>query len=438
MARRPKPYGLTARKRQRYWYFKLEDEATYRPTDVEIRWGADGKPTNRAEAERWIYSRILAHESEKERRREPTYGQLLRAAWTYDGDPRIAHRFTRWSGVGRPPIQDRTIREARARVVRYVIGDEEEGLEADPVAGARPSDGVRPWLDWQDRHKAAGATPRVLNQLLKETTTTLNYRVSLGDIPFHPVAAVPKLDERTEEEEEGGTGIYSAAELGILLSRPRLWGYSHPALDGHKAMHRPKQDRRNIPQAHGFAVLMAATCARPIELRHVRWKDVDLEREILRLRYLKVTGTGGGGRRVPLARQAAEALREIHSASIRTAPDDLVFADDKGRMRSHLFFRKRWQHAVWLARLPANDEEGRERHLYSMKHSVISLLLARGVHPHDVADLAGHSKRSMGNYSLTMAQTYYAKRTVEHLRQAIIPIVEQILDGTHIIEEATR
>jgi integrase len=105
--------------------------------------------------------------------------------------------------------------------------------------------------------------------------------------------------------------------------------------------------------------------------------------------------TRASRRTVPLPRFVVDALTE-HTAGFE--PDDLVFtAPEGGAIRNTLFRRRVWVPACVTAGLGqlTKDKDGREHYrglrLHDLRHTAVSLWIAAGASPKEIASRAGHT-----------------------------------------------
>ncbi len=174
----------------------------------------------------------------------------------------------------------------------------------------------------------------------------------------------------------------------------------------------PEEARRFLEVSQGerlyaLYVLAITTGMRLGELLALRWRDVDLERGVLRVTAtLQKTRDGylfaepkteRSRRQVVLSPSAIEALREhrlrLLEERLRLGDawedHDLVFPNEIGRPLdrtnvSHRSFERILKRAG-LPRLRFHD----------LCHTAATLLLGQGVHPKVVADMLGHSTTSV-------------------------------------------
>jgi integrase len=166
------------------------------------------------------------------------------------------------------------------------------------------------------------------------------------------------------------------------------------------------------PRYRAFVVLGAYGGLRLGELLALRWNRVDLLRRRLEVTETTVEVRGrltfgppktrAGRRRVPLPRVAVDAL-EAHQAAHGATPDRFVFpAPDGGPGRAGLFRRRFWYPAAiaaGLGRLTPDPASGRKRYdglrIHDLRHTAVSLWIAAGASPKEIATRAGHTSVSV-------------------------------------------
>lgn len=194
----------------------------------------------------------------------------------------------------------------------------------------------------------------------------------------------------------------------------------------------PEEARRFLEAAQGerlyaLYVLAITTGMRLGELLALRWRDVDLERGVLRVTAtLQKTRDGylfaepkteRSRRQVVLSPSAIEALREhrlrLLEERLRLGDawedHDLVFPNEIGRPLdrtnvSHRSFERILKRAG-LPRLRFHD----------LRHTAATLLLGQGVHPKVVADMLGHS-------TISVTLDLYSHSTPAMHRQAALAL----------------
>ena len=150
-------------------------------------------------------------------------------------------------------------------------------------------------------------------------------------------------------------------------------------------------------------VTSVTTGMRLSELLGLRWRDVDVTKREIHLRYTleKYHGeitfaepkTKGSRRTVNLVRTAAELLRRhrVAQAKARMAAGpawvdrDLVFTNELGGPVADQTFRRGFHRHLKAADCP-------EIRIHDGRHTAASILLGRGVHAKIVSEMLGHSR----------------------------------------------
>jgi integrase len=149
---------------------------------------------------------------------------------------------------------------------------------------------------------------------------------------------------------------------------------------------------------HAFYVLAITTGMRQGELLGLQWKDVDLDSGTLRVNRSVYEGvvsppkTNAGRRIIRLSRLAQSALRQhrVDAATRNERISEWVFPNAKGTTIGHQNLHNRsWKPLLRKAGLPHSVR------FHDLRHSCISLLLARGVPVKVVSEMSGHADISV-------------------------------------------
>jgi integrase len=145
-------------------------------------------------------------------------------------------------------------------------------------------------------------------------------------------------------------------------------------------------------------VLAMTTGMRQGELIGLQWKDVDLDGGTLRVNRSVYEGvvsppkTNAGRRTIRLSKLAVSALREhrVNAAARSERISEWVFPNANGTPIGHQNLHNRsWKPLLCRAGLPHSVR------FHDLRHSCISLLLARGVPVKVVSEMAGHADISV-------------------------------------------
>jgi integrase len=154
-----------------------------------------------------------------------------------------------------------------------------------------------------------------------------------------------------------------------------------------------------------LCVTAVTTGMRLSELLGLRWRDVDLTRREIHLRYtleryhraisFAEPKTKGSRRTVTLVRHAADLLRrhrvtQVGSGSLRArrgTTRDLVFTNELGAPVADQTFRRAFHRYLKVAGCPIIR-------IHDGRHTATSILLGRGVHAKIASEMLGHSRIS--------------------------------------------
>ena len=149
---------------------------------------------------------------------------------------------------------------------------------------------------------------------------------------------------------------------------------------------------------HALYVLAITTGMRQGEIIGLQWKDVDLDGGTLRVNRSVYEGvvsppkTNAGRRTIRLSKLAVSALRQhrVNAATRRERISEWVFPNARGTTIGHQNLHNRsWKPLLRRAGLPHSVR------FHDLRHSCISLLLAKGVPVKVVSEMAGHADISV-------------------------------------------
>lgn len=402
MPRPRKPWSISSERANGvYWYYRLEGWANYQSTGIKVE-RRNGRPTQKSRQEAEKFASDRWHNAALVAARGETVGEVLAEAYLWGRCEYIEQILTDSDGTG---YQKVTAEQNRGRIERYVLNDEIARQPADspPIV----------WQRWKRRVLERGKNPpegarafgpRTVNMTLDHVRAYFQWLVDTGRMKQNPLASVRAI--RVQDE---GTGIFNADEVRAMFSHPEWWGYPG----------RPKMQKKHGDFAFAAPVLIASTLSRPFEIFKVRWRDIDLAEKTITFPSTKrVRGNSAGrGRTVPLTELAARVVEGLE----RGGPDDLLFG---GRTRD--FYDQRFEAMMKASQFDRTDWDGHKRTPYALKHSMYTLLIDEGADPVAVAELAGHSRRSIGARSLTRTQEHYKRKSIERLR-ATTKIIDAIM-----------
>jgi integrase len=143
-------------------------------------------------------------------------------------------------------------------------------------------------------------------------------------------------------------------------------------------------------------VLAITTGMRQGELLGLQWKDIDLDAGTLRVNRSVYDGlisppkTSAGRRTIRLSKLAVAALRQHRLNTAKQRISEWVFPNARGATIGHQNLHNRsWKPLLKRAGLPHSTR------FHDLRHSCISLLLARGVPVKVVSEMAGHADVSI-------------------------------------------
>jgi integrase len=241
----------------------------------------------------------------------------------------------------------------------------------------------------------------------------------LSKITAERIAAYQQA--RLEEAGVSGRTInMEVSVLGRMLAKAKLWApladnvtrfpeatHIGRALEAEekKRLFRMAGRRPGWMVAHCAAVLAASTTCRGVELRNLRWRDVDLFEKTLRVERSK---TESGKRTLPLNQDALLALARLRERAVQleaAEPEHYVFPWCHGQIdptRPQKSWRKAWRNLTKAAGLAGFR-------FHDLRHTAITELAEAGASDATLMALAGHmTRRMIEHYSHVRME---AKRT---------------------------
>jgi len=227
-------------------------------------------------------------------------------------------------------------------------------------------------------YRGTRRSPATVNRYLAGLSHAFTIAVQeWGWLEENPIRKVRRL-----EESRGRVRSLSDEE------RPRL-------LDACKA----NPDHRLYP----LIILALSTGARQGELLRLRWRDVDLEREVAVLHE-----TNNKERRtLPLSGEALRVIREL--ARVRRIDTDVVFSSPAGKP---VFPQKAWEAAL-------KEAEIKDFRFHDLRHSAASYLAMSGATLAEIAEVLGHK-------TLQMVKRY-SHLTEQHTSRVVARMNERFL-----------
>lgn len=197
---------------------------------------------------------------------------------------------------------------------------------------------------------------------------------------------------------------YVDRNVCTLIDAPQITTGEMPVLS-------KEQARRVVQIAHGRRDAARWTVAFTLGLRQgealgLRWQDIDLDEGVIRVRHSlgRVKGQGmvlgevkskTGARDLALPGPLIKELKAHKKAQTETRlaagnwwqDNDLVFCTALGRPLDSKYDWKQWRDLLAEAKVP-------HVRLHAARHTAVTMLLALGVAPHVVKEIAGHAKFS--------------------------------------------
>ncbi len=160
----------------------------------------------------------------------------------------------------------------------------------------------------------------------------------------------------------------------------------------------------NNTHLYPIVILALSTGGRKTEITGIRWRDVDLTRNVITLHDTK----NGERRALALAGHAREAIEEM--ARVRHIHTDLLFPAEKSANKP-TNIRYAWEEA-----LKAADIE--DFHFHDLRHSCASYLAMNGASLAEIAEVLGHKTLQMVKRYAHLSEAHTAG-VVERMNQKI-------------------
>jgi integrase len=241
-----------------------------------------------------------------------------------------------------------------------------------------------------DRYGAPLKADRGPGKRFKSSSTVVRYLASLsvlystavkewGWVQENPVTRV-----RRPTEPRGRVRFLSTDERAALLKACRA---------------------SQNPFLYPIVVLALSTGARQMEILSLRWRQVDLDRQVIRLEDTK----NRERRSIPLVGFAHSVLSELHLN--RKGPTDLVFPRPDGRKPTHI--EAAWKKAVVQAGIT-------DFRFHDLRHTAASYLAMSGATTAEIAEVLGHK-------TLQMVKRY-AHLSEQHTARILSKMTKDIFD----------
>ena len=321
------------------------------------------------------------------------------------GEPGIPHRNASGASVGyvMAALGDRPAAEITTREINELLS----AISATPRtkrSGGSESD--RDLGNWKTSAPPSTVTPRTVNKYRSVICAVFAHgcKPSTFALPANPAKAADKRREPIP----GALLFYSPGEIEAIaqtLADGRHRDPAYPAVTDGERDARQAEDRQDAEMVR----IAAYAGLRQGELLALRWRDVDFAGSALTIARALSAGVesstkSGRVRRVPLAEQAAAALRRMSRRAHYTSPDDLVFCNVFGRALDDSALRRRYRRAQAAA-------DVRPLRFHDLRHTFGSLLAMRGV---DVVTI----QKAMGHSALATTSRYLHARPASEQAQA--------------------
>jgi integrase len=233
-----------------------------------------------------------------------------------------------------------------------------------------------------DRVAATGVSPRTVNRVRDVVRAVFSFgvRSTRFRLPDNPA----KGTDRRRIPEPGVLVFFAPNEIESVAQALESGSYRGRRVT--RGLLEEFDDRRDAE-----AVRVAAYSGLRLgEELALRWEDIDWAGSVLTISRAVSAGIEGPTktgqvRRVPMADQAAAALRRLATRRDFTSPDDYVFCNAYGRRIDDSALRRRYKQA--------RDKEGlRPLRWHDLRHTFGSLLVAGGADLVSVQDAMGHSQ----------------------------------------------
>jgi integrase len=265
-------------------------------------------------------------------------------------------------------------------------------------------------------HYLTGREKRVSERTIQLETERLRpLRRYFGERRFNTISADAIAEYQQTRLESGVSGRTINIEVGIvrrMLKRAKRWAMVAEdvtmfpetsnigqALTADQKEHLFEVAGRKTRWmvAYCAAVLAASTTCRGVELKSVKWQDVDLFKKLVKVDRSK---NESGLRTIPLNRDATEALLELRrraEAFGYAEPEHYVFPACQHGHIDPTRHQKSWRSA-WRS---LTDEAGlRGFRFHDLRHTAITELAEAGTPDAALMAIAGHlSRRMLEHYS---------------------------------------
>ncbi len=321
------------------------------------------------------------------------------------GEPGIPYRNASGASVGyvMAALGDRPAAEITTREINELLSTISATPRTKPSRGSESDDDLG---NGKTSAPPSTVTPRTVNKYRSVICAVFAHgcKPSTFALPANPAKAADKRREPIP----GALLFYSPREIEAIaqtLADGRHRDPAYPAVTDGERVARQAEDRQDAEMVR----IAAYAGLRQGELLALRWRDVDFAGSALTIARALSAGVesstkSGRVRRVPLAEQAAAALKRMSRRAHYASPDDLVFCNVFGRALDDSALRRRYRRAQAAA-------DVRPLRFHDLRHTFGSLLAMRGV---DVVTI----QKAMGHSALATTSRYLHARPASEQAQA--------------------
>jgi integrase len=324
-----------------------------------------------------------------------------------------------WTGRGKPATGYLTKSMAENRLREYLVRAQMGEVPAK-AERATLEDAINEWLRYIEHDRKR--KPSTVAGYRHECFGSEEHSIAVA---FGPTTRLDKIDPNRVERfkskllEKGLSPRSINKRLlilnGIFKRAGRVWGVVNPLTDVELIPVTDSGDIDVLVPAE-IAKLAAAAIDRdgPLftvaaftglrmgELRALRWRDLDFDKQLVHVRRSYVRGTdglpkSGKVRSVPMVRQAEAAFRSLIQREHFTSEDDLVFCNELGSYRDDARIRRRFTRALERAGL-------RKVRFHDLRHT-FGTLAVQAFPLTDVKAYMGHA-----DISTTMIYVHHVPR----------------------------
>jgi integrase len=296
-----------------------------------------------------------------------------------------------WEGKGPPPPGYMRAKEASA-ALQAILTDARRGQIEEARTGLTFAVLAQEWLAFGIRERDWKPST------LSDNRSSLNAYLlpEFGQRQLEKISAEQIEDWRNALLEDRDLSRRTVNKLHIVLGAVLERGRAAHGLATNPAREVKKLRERYDPNVYDFfspdeiaKLIKAATadqdaaifCVAPFtglrmgELIALRWRDVDFDRQLLRVHGSYSLGTltapkSGLSRAVPLADQVVSRLRALKRRGDRTGRDDLVFPGERGEYLDGSALRRRYKQAL-------EDAGLRPLRFHDLRHTFGSIAIDR-------------------------------------------------------------